>query len=286
MRKQRSEKSATTLDPENNLNYKIPMSVPSQDLVFFKNHSLIPDSILSSEKSYLSIITHSQGTNPSWLINCLVENAIYGTASFVNQDLKKRAKLGKVVLFSFLHNESHYSKGIRKNGVTLPDSNFKFVDCFSNLFTERIENPENASKDVLELFDVDIDQGSVVFVEAPETLLFSTNVSSDELLTALLKLNKKASQLFVVVSKDEQLVDYNSNEVHNPAFKITDFITKLLFRSHLNITMEPLSTGRAKDITGSIVVSKGAIPFDDLIVEEKSYVYNITKDANVKIFYR
>ena len=72
----------------------------------------------------------------------------------------------------------------------------------------------------------------------------------------------------------------------NPTFKITDFITKLLFRSNLNITLEPLATGRAKDITGSIIVSKGAIPYDDLIVEEKSYVYNITKDANVKIFYR
>lgn len=262
------------------------MSVPSQDLVFFKNHTLISDTILSSKKSYLSTITHTQGTNPSWLINSLIENAIFGTASLVNQELKKRAKLGKVVLFSFFHPESHYTKGIRKNGVTLTESYFKFVDCFSHLFTERIKDTENASNDVHELFNVEIDEGSVVIVEAPEVLLFSTNISSNELLFALLKLNKKASQLFVIVSKDQQLVDYSANDMYNPAFKLTDFITKLLFRSHLNITLEPLATGRAKDITGSILVSKGALPYDDLIVEEKSYVYHITKDANVKIFYR
>ena len=262
------------------------MSVPSQDLIFFKNHTLIPDSILSSKNSYLSTITHTQGTNPSWLINSIVENAIFGTASLVNQELKKRTKSGKVVLFSFLHTERYYVKTIRKQGVTLDDTNFKFVDCFSALFTEKIKDPNDALKDVHELFNVEIDAGSVVIVEAPEVLLFSTGVASNDLLFTLLKLNKKASQLFVVVSKDQQLVDYSVSDIHNPTFKITDFITKLLFRSNLNITLEPLATGRAKDITGSIIVSKGAIPYDDLIEEEKSYVYNITKDANVKIFYR
>ena len=49
----------------------------------------------------------------------------------------------------------------------------------------------------------------------------------------------------------------------DPMIKINDFLIKLLHRSQLNITLEPLITGRAKDITGSLTISKGCIPYDE-----------------------
>ena len=66
-------------------------------------------------------------------------------------------------------------------------------------------------------------------------------------------------------------------------------LIKLLHRSQLNITLEPLITGRAKDITGSLTISKGCIPYGEnlsISINEKEYVYHITKDSQVKLYYR
>ncbi|KAI3403373.1 hypothetical protein KGF56_003794 [Candida oxycetoniae] len=258
-----------------------------QDLVLFKNYvGLIPEIVPG--KSYLSIITYNQSTSPNWLVNSLIENALIGTASLINQELKHVHHKSNVVLISFLHNENFYIKNCRKNGLDLTQiSSFTFVDYFTHLFQQKIKDPNNASEDVKGLFDIKVEPNSVIIIDAPETLLYSTNISSNDLLSCLLKLNKKCYQMYITSCKNSpQLVDYAVNEIINPTYKITDFITKLLFRSHLNITLEPLATGRAKDITGSLVVSRGVLPYDSLVVNEREYAYNITKDSNVKIFFR
>ncbi|KAI5955140.1 hypothetical protein KGF54_001701 [Candida jiufengensis] len=262
------------------------MSQTNQDLTFFKDHTLISEKILTGRNSYLTTITHTQGTSPNWLVNSLIENCLIGTASLINQELKNTTK-SKVVFISFLHNKDYYIKNCRKNGLDLTDSNFIFVDYFTTLFSEKIKNTSNAIEDTNKLFDLQIPEKSVVFIESPEVLLYSTNIISDDLLFNLIKLNRKTTQLIIISSKDSNLVDYNVNEIDNPTYKITDFLTKLLFRSQLNISLLPLVTGRAKDITGSIKISKGCLPyFDNLVVDEKEYVYNITKDSNIKIYYR
>ncbi|KAG7665164.1 uncharacterized protein J8A68_001220 [[Candida] subhashii] len=269
-------------------------STPNQDLVFFRDNSLIHDKALESKSSYLSIISHVQGTSPNWLVNSLIENAITGTASLINNDLKKVSNRSKVVLISFLHSQDYYIKNCRKNGLDLSnDSNFKFIDCFSDLFIEQIKTPENAIKEVNGLFDKIsksiIDPKTIVFIEAPEILLYCTDITSNDLLFNLIKLNKLCRQLFVISSKDyPQYVDFDSRNPKDATYKITDFLIKLFHRSQLNISLQPLATGRAKDITGSLVVSQGSIPFDipQIHINEKEYIYNITKDSNVKLYFR
>lgn len=43
------------------------------------------------------------------------------------------------------------------------------------------------------MFDIEIDQDGVVFLENPEILLYGTNITSDELLFNIIKLNKNVN---------------------------------------------------------------------------------------------
>ncbi|EGW30730.1 uncharacterized protein SPAPADRAFT_141731 [Spathaspora passalidarum NRRL Y-27907] len=265
---------------------------PQQDLIFFTDNSLIPSDVLSSQASYLSIITHVQGTSPTWLINSLIETALMGTASVVNSDLKRIPKRSNVLVASFSHPHEFYVRNCKKNGLDLSSNpQFEFVDCFSTLFTELVSKPSDAKRDVDALFDKIVKRvtnpNMAVFIEAPETLLYATNISSSDLLFNLTKINKNCRQLYVISSKDyPQYVDFDTTNPQDVSFKTTDFLVKLHHRSSLNITLEPLSTGRAKDITGSITISRGSIPYETVKVNEREYIYHVTKDSNVKLYFR
>lgn len=260
-----------------------------QDLVFFKDNTLIPDVILQSESLYLSVISQVQGTSAAWLVNSLLENALIGTAGSINNDLKKVPNRSKVSFVSFRNNAEFYYRNGKKNGLDLEKlKNFTYLDYFSDLFTTTIKNPANAIKEVNLLFDKIIQsiQADVIFLEAPELLLLATNINANELLFNITRLNKSCKQLFVIASQDSpQFVDTNATNPQDPAFKVTEFLTKLYHRSQLNIQLKPLVTGRADDISGSLSVSNGSIGYDFGRVLENEYIYHITKDA-VKIFFR
>lgn len=266
------------------------MSDPSQDLIFFKDNSLISNDILKSQYSYLSTITYHSSTTPTWLINSLIETSLIGTASLVNTDLKRIQGRSKVSVISFIHNKEQYIQNCKKNiDLEYNGKNFKFVDYFTGLFTELIKNPEDASKDIGKLFDIDFNEDGVVFLENPEILLYGTNLTSDELLFNIIKLNRKCQQLFVISLKGEQVINYEALLPTDPGFKVSDFLIKLFHRSQMNISLQPLNTGRAKDITGSLTISKGTVPYyklPNLKINEREYVYNITKDSQIKLYYR
>lgn len=271
------------------------MSSPqNQDLVFHNDGSLTSDSVLNSLDSYLSIISHTQGTSPAWLLNSLIENALIGTASLVNTDLKKTIKRSHVYVISFLHLEDFFISNCKRNGLDLSlVPNFTFIDCFTNLFSD-ISTPQNASEQVKKLFDLKIlpqikqDQKNVILVEFPEFLLSSTSITSNELLGHLSKVNKACQQMYTVVSQDSQVVDLSASNPLDPVYKTTDFLVKLYHRSFININLKPLPTGRAKDITGCLTISRGTHPYNvgSLVVTEREYIYLVTKEGSVKLFFR
>lgn len=268
-----------------------------QDLVLFKDNSIISDTILGSSNSYLSTIAYVEGTQPTWLLNSLIENGLCGTGTLVNKDLKVQKSRGtEVVYISFSNNLEFFTKACKKNGLDLArERNFKFIDCFTDLFIKHITNPEDGVPQVKKLFEDIHNQISkstntkrIVFIENPEYLLAATTLSSIDLSNLLVKLNRMCSILFVVSCHTfPQVVDTNVSDPHDPVFKTSDFLTKLHQRTHLNIYVEPLTTGRAKDITGILTVSKGSIPFErGITIDEKSYTYNLSKESNIKLFFR
>lgn len=278
---------------------KLNMSISQrQDLTFFNDNSIISDKVLNSPSSYLSIISHIQGTSPTWLVNSLIENGLFGTASLVNNDLNQKLNNRSEVYFiSFIQPQEFYNKNCKKNGIDLSIlKNFKYIDCFSDLFTKTITNPINAHDQITRLFDDIIKKitassssKKIIFIEAPELLLLSTNLTSNQLLTIITKINNLCRQLYIIVPQDSpQLVDLSNTNEKDPVFKISEFLVKLYHRSQLNLNLQPLSTGRANDITGCLTISQGCIPFeiDTLKVLEKEYIFHISKESSVKLFFR
>lgn len=270
-----------------------------QDLVIFNDNSLISNEILKSPSSYCSIISHIQGTSPTWLINSLLENSLIGTACLVNNDLNKKIpNRSEVYFISFSHPKDFYIKNCKKNGLDLSLlPNFKFIDCFSDLFLKMIKNPSKASGEVSKLFENIMDEinanannNKVIFIESMEILLSSTNIESNELLKQCFKINKLCRQLFVILAQDyPQIIDSSVSIPQDSVFKITDFLLKLYHRSQLNLNLQPLPTGRANDITGCLTISKGAIPYESIEgveVIEKEYIYYVNKESSIKLFFR
>lgn len=270
-----------------------------QDLIFFNDNSIISDEILKSPSAHCSVISHLQGTSPTWLINSLLENALIGTAGLVNNDLtRKIPNRSEVYFISFSNSKDFYTKNCKKNGLDLSlVPNFKFIDCFSDLFIKLIKNPSKSTNEVLKLFDQIINEielsansNKVIFIESLEILLSSTNINSNELLFQCFRINKLCRQMFVICAQDyPQLVDLSASVPEDSVFKITDFLLKLYYRSNLNLNLQPLPTGRANDITGCLTISKGAVPYqsvEGIEVIEKEYIYYVNKESNIKLFLR
>lgn len=272
------------------------MTSQKQDLVFYTDNSLILDEELSKDIHQLQIISYKEGTNPSWFVNSLLENSLVGTATTVNRDLKtKRRDRSLVTFVSFQNNAEFVINSCRKQGLDLTSmSNFTFIDCFSDLFTKRITNTMNSKTQIDSLF-LDIykqvesqnTDKKVIFVEGLEILLAATDASVNVILLWIQKLSQSCKCLFTILNTESPLLDFENGNPQDPVFKITDFYVKLYHRSSLNINLLPLSTGRAKDITGCLTVTRGSIPLPlGLQVVEKEYIYHLSKESTVKLFFR
>ncbi|CUM62848.1 uncharacterized protein PRCAT00000406001 [Priceomyces carsonii] len=269
-----------------------------QELVLLNDNTIISDGLLGSTSSFLSVVSHTQGTSPAWLINSLLENALEGTATLINKDVtKKQENRSEVLLVSFLHLRDFFVRGCKRQGLDLDGTkSFNFVDCFTDLFSEQVPDVTKAKDLVLEVVHRILkllagcsNDKKVVFIEGIEILLSSTNLATDNLLSHLLEINKNCNQLFVICSQDApQFIDMNSTNADSPIFKITDFLTKLYYRSNMNLQLNPLATGRAKDITGCLTVSRGCLPYDPVAVSvvDRNYIYCVTKESNVVLYYR
>ncbi|KAH3674697.1 hypothetical protein WICMUC_003113 [Wickerhamomyces mucosus] len=270
------------------------MSSQKQDLHIFTDNSIIPHNQVKSEHLF-NLITHVQGTSPTWLLNLLIENSLYGTCS-INTDTNKQHRSNtsrsSVIFISFLNDFKFYASSLKKNGVEVQSNqSFKFIDLFTNLFDRVVpSNIESVSK----LFD-DLTQEiknlsqdkPIIFIEGLEFLLLSTDISSIQCLSQLNKLHKLSSSVILSCQSDEELIDIATfNHPTHPQYKLHDFLVRILHRTNLNIALRPLETGKAKDITGTLSISKGCIPYESLDIAEKEYLYLVSKDQSAKLFFR
>lgn len=260
------------------------MSRPKQDLVFYDDSSIISERLLKSNHSHLSIISHTQGTGPLWLVNSILEEAI-------------TVRRAEVVFISFSHPEEFYIKHCKKNGLELSSQkNFHYIDYFTNLFTDIIKNPTDLLIDVQRLFQKISDKvqqikssNIIIFIEDPLILLQGTTLSAEKLLVYLFHLNKLCRNLYFITPQDSSTIfDMSSTNPADPLFKNTEFLLKLYHRSQLNIHIKPLETGRANDITGSLTISRGVLDYaiENLNVKEQEYIFNLSRDSNFSLFFR
>lgn len=271
------------------------MTSQQQDLVFFSDNSIISDKSFAPGNNAIHIISHKEATSPSWLLTSIVENGLLGTANLVNREFHtKIANRSLVTVASFVHPKDFWVLLCRKQGVDIEtSSNFSYVDCFSDLFTNQVPNPKSPETGVARLFSNITSSISkqkhekrVVILESPELLLAATDLSTNALISHIRQVAAQCSVLFVVINTAAPLINFTGTQSGDPVTRITDFYVKLHHMSSLNINILPLATGRAKDITGCLTVARGALPAaPELQVVGKEYIYHITKE-NVKLFFR
>ncbi|QRG36512.1 hypothetical protein FDK38_000853 [Candidozyma auris] len=269
-------------------------SVPKQDLALFSDHSILPDGFLKADHPQLGTIGSVQGTSPAWLLSSFIENAIVGTASTTNRDINvKIPNRAHVIYISFSTTKSFVVNACRKNGLSLEsDKNFTFLDCFTDLFTKHISDPSKSKKSIDKLFNnlsLEVEnvtkEPKMVILENPEILLAATDLTSNELIYFLVSLQAVSNSMFVVIGAEPSFIDFGATLSDSVVSKYTDFYVKLFHKSSINLNLSPLSTGRAEDITGCLTISRGSLP-SPIPVAQKDFIYNITKEGNVKLYFR
>lgn len=269
------------------------MASQQQDLVFFTDGSLLSFE-KGSKRPQLHIISYRDGTAPMWLVTSLVENCLVGTANQVNRDLKSEAKDCSVLYVSFSTTEDSFKKACTKQAVDIDSlSLFEYLDYSTSLFTTEFVPSKDPSTQCEKLFSNIASKlkskntvHKVVFIESPELLLAATDLPSNELLAGIRGLNEFAT-VIPIINVHNSNYDLESSNGQDPTFRSSDFFVKLFHSSSLNVQLQPLSTGKAKDITGSLTVTRGALPGPtNLEVLEREYVFQVTKDATAKLFFR
>ena len=170
------------------------------------------------------MITYNQSTSPNWLINGLIEDTLFGNAtkSLNNHESYHQMKKKDIIIknknhdYIILHNKEFYIKNCKRIGINLEEKEkeqqqqFQFIDYFNDLFINLIKNPNDSVKDINKMFDNIInslnndskDDVDVIIIEGVEILLFATNITSNQLIFNINRLNKNVDNylLFQVKS--------------------------------------------------------------------------------------
>lgn len=227
-----------------------------QDLILYKDGSIVSPTV-SKESGYLSVVRHAPGTYPLWFIATLLSVAATNTAKGVNHSLKPQPGAG-ATLVSFTNNRDFYALAFKLVGPL----KFEFIDCFSHLFDKQIPDPENATKLIATLFQqIQKQAKGVLVIDGVELLQMATNILTIELTFHLQLLLKTCSQVWVITS--------------DPLTATEELYENLLWRSHLVVHFKPLDTGRAKDITGLMTVTRGPVPAPTPVAEEE-WIYHLS----------
>ncbi|CAI4049009.1 Elongator subunit ELP6 SKDI_13G4430 [Saccharomyces kudriavzevii IFO 1802] len=271
--------------------------VQRQDLVLFSDQSVMPAQLFENSNSHnLFFITHQSSTQPLWLINALVEAHVVGFPGSLNESVPSSlssATHSHAVVASFIHEQNHFKNSLNK--LKIPSNSYTVLDFLSDFMINTVVNRsrDKILADLLEKFSAAIQNASadiIVIIEQPELLLSLINgLTYSELNNKFITPLLKQCQVLIIVSNSDifNIDDYDfplrSSNLQN--FYKTSFI-----KSVINLNLNPLKSGFAKDVTGSLHVCRGGAPIatlpnTNLHVVENEYLY-LSEKESTKLFYR
>lgn len=243
-----------------------------QGLSFFSKHE---HSILLPQQS-LSLIVSEQSNSPTWLVSGVIQQSLSSdNECFLSPHSPSRQKPAlPTFLFSFSNTELTYSKYFHKY-ITKNKDIFKF----KSFITDDTQSLETWNSIILE----DVKKiasykglSPVVIIENPELLLSVVpGMVLSKLLSQLMAIQQQCA-LYIVTSSSTTIAP--------------QFLPSLLQRASLLVSLTPLSTGRADDISGVLSISPGPIRLDEETdnttpVADRQYSYLVSTNA-VKLYYK
>lgn len=233
-----------------------------QSLTFYSTR----EGSLISEPNTLSLIVHEPSNQSSWVITALIQQSLStdNECYLSPQSPPKSKDSFKTFLHTFANTEQSYSKYLNKY-ITKNKSNFNFHSYLT--MPEKL-----ASWDTQLLSQLKKEKNPVVILENPELILS---------IIPGMTIQKLLSQI-------QELQKYCILYITTPIVNST-FLSALLHRSSLIVSLTSLTTGRADDMSGTLSVSSGAVfvphTIDHLKVENSQYSYLVTAN-NIKLFYK
>lgn len=270
-----------------------------QDLVLFSNQSCIDDAA-----NGIWLINSMLATQPIWLINAIVETVIKGVPNSINASKNLKQPVGfntgnNVTLCSFIHKLNYYQTPLTK--ITNIDQNqIKIIDFMSNYmkdknFTINDTSSLNKLEKLKKIVDYFPTFSNMIILDHPELLISLFGCSSMEIWNGLIRpLGLKCDKLLLSNSIEWFNLDLNdpinSNNLESiETTELNKFLLNCLHQCVINLTIKPLSTGFAKDISGTLTITRGGQPLDlpvgsNLHIVENEYLY-LTEKESTKLFY-
>lgn len=236
------------------------------DLAIF-GQGVLPD------VSVLTTVTYRSPTSPAWLID-----------SIAKRILKQG---GSVVLASFVNKTEGHAKAIKRPDV--PIERLKLLDLSSKLFTHSRSGFAGVKPDTL-LSEIEQAVKSLgncsIIIEDMDVAIGSGIWSAQEARAFAVDAHRLATaSMFITCHLDSEMISSNSplaDEHYNLS-------SALLHLSSCVIDMRPLPTGRARDVTGVLRISRGPRFFPTSNVAEAEYLYYVgdtAKYGEAKLFHR
>lgn len=117
---------------------------------------------------------------------------------------------------------------------------------------------------------------NTIIIKNAEIPVLSGFSSADEATDVFLSLKQQYEHVFVCITISENLID----PYFETGQQLARMTSSLLFEAKLILQLQPLSTGRARDITGRLVVARG--PSCERSVLEKEYFYFVQRTVELR----
>ncbi|CDO91966.1 unnamed protein product [Kluyveromyces dobzhanskii CBS 2104] len=266
------------------------MSVQKQELQIFSDHTVLSKHLFEGASSNLMMVTDTAATNASWLVNALVETVTLGGPVSLNGNNSSSAEVFsvpvKVVVGSFLNSKSHFTSSFDR--LKIPRNEYSVLEIAEDLVLKNVGKPVDVViATILKQFQTALGERSLLVLEKPELLMALFKLSSDDLHLKLINPLLKLCSLLIVVTSVESFDNDFPENLGKNTVEFVRFTTSCFHKSFLVLSVRPLDTGKAKDVTGTLALTRGGALLDVSAVQpvENHYLFHNFKE-NTSLFYR
>lgn len=270
----------------------IQKSFTFRDVEFYRDGSIFAapvsgkDSIINTA---ITVVTSHLHTSHAWLVQALLGLALSGSGS-VKKPITPNTPKTVVLVTTTIASTEVYRRGLLKTGIDLSSTqNFHVIDLSHLLFDAATSaSTKITAGNIKDKIEKTLATGvptnksqTLVLFESPD-LLVPLGMSPRAVSDIVAYLASMAANLFVFCHADSELVDSQVGNIGGNDQRV--FLTDIMYQADVVVSIRPLPTGRADDVTGTLTVSTGpANIFDN--VKEEYYQYQ-TANESVKLFYK
>lgn len=239
-----------------------------KDLQFFSDGGICGGS------KGLNLVTSNIDVSPLWLVDVVASRG------------RMERPGAQTLLITFQNRTNLHKRGLKRQGSDMSiikEQELSILDLSQDLFVQNPTGFQSTSLDriLTKIKSTIASTGPTIMLEHPEILLSSGTYSALDFAKFIHNVHSISGCLYLFCNSDEPLIDIDTPLGEEYA----TFLTQVAHQSSLIVSLRPLNTGRADDVTGVLRISNGPRVCQTHKVTEAEYLYLVSGDT-VKLFYR